>query len=319
LRAHQARTCGTNRLNRFPEDVGYVVKRLKTLCPSMGKVRIARTLARAGLHLGASTVGRILAEPPKRPPDFTDAERGKKSRVVTAKRPDHVWHVDLTMIPTLGGFWVPWLPNALAQVWPFCWWIGVAVDHYSRRVVGVAVFYKLPTSEQVRAFLGRAIAAAGRAPKYIICDKGSQFWCAVFKGWCKKRGIRPRFGAVGQHGSIAVVERFIRTLKYEGLSGLVMPLRYETMRAELLRFINWFNAHRPHTTLGGKTPDEVYFRRFPANRKPRIEPRKGWPRGSPCAAPQTLVAGQPGDRFVLDVTFVDGRAALAVVKLRRAA
>jgi putative transposase len=258
-------------VNRFPEFVGYAVQRLKTLCPSMGKVKIAQTLTRAGLHLGASTVGRILAEPPQRPPDFTREQRDSKGRVVTAKRPNHVWHVDLTMVPTLAGMWVPWLPNALTQVWPFCWWVGVAIDHYSRRVMGVAVFYKPPSSEQVRAFLGRAIATAGRAPKYIVCDKGSQFWCAGFKDWCKGRGTRPRFGAIGQHGSIAVVERFIRTLKYEGLAGLMIPLRYAAMRAELTRIIGWYNAHRPHTTLLGKTPDEVYFRLFPANRKPRIE------------------------------------------------
>jgi putative transposase len=242
-----------------------------------------------------------------------------KGRIVTAKRPDHVWHVDLTMVPTLGGFWARWLPHALAQVWPFCWWVGLAVDHYSRRVMGVAVFYKPPSSEQVRAFLGRAIAAAEKAPKYIICDKGSQFWCAGFKDWCKRRGIRPRFGAIGQHGSIAVVERFIRTLKYEGLAGLVIPLCRTKFRAELLTIIGWYNAHRPHTTLRGRTPDEVYFRQFPANRKPRIEPRPGWPRGSPCATPQTLVADKPGDRFTLDVTFVDGREALPIVRLRRAA
>jgi hypothetical protein len=37
--------------------------------------------------------------------------------------------------------------------------------------------------------------------------------------------------------------------------------------------LDWYNQHRPHSTLGGKTPDEVYFQRFPANRRPRIEPR----------------------------------------------
>jgi hypothetical protein len=37
------------------------------------------------------------------------------------------------------------------------------------------------------------------------------------------------------------------------------------------------------------------------------------------SAPQTLVAGRPGDKFVLDVTFVNGREALPVVTLRRAA
>jgi DNA-binding MarR family transcriptional regulator len=47
-------------VNKFPDFVRYAVQRLKTLCPSMGKVKIAQTLCRAGLHLGATTVGRIL-------------------------------------------------------------------------------------------------------------------------------------------------------------------------------------------------------------------------------------------------------------------
>ena len=50
-------------VNRFPDYVAYVVQRMKQLCPSMGKVKIAETLARAGLHLGATTVGRMLKEP----------------------------------------------------------------------------------------------------------------------------------------------------------------------------------------------------------------------------------------------------------------
>ncbi len=43
-------------VNRFPEFVGYVARRLKVLCPSMAARRIARVLARAGLNLGATTV-----------------------------------------------------------------------------------------------------------------------------------------------------------------------------------------------------------------------------------------------------------------------
>jgi hypothetical protein len=38
----------------------------------------------------------------------------------------------------------------------------------------------------------------------------------VFSGWCRERGIRPRFGAVGRQGSIAVVERMIRTVNDVG-------------------------------------------------------------------------------------------------------
>ena len=31
------------------------------------------------------------------------------------------------------GMWCTWLPFALPQRWPFCWWVLVAVDHFSRR------------------------------------------------------------------------------------------------------------------------------------------------------------------------------------------
>ena len=47
-------------VNRFPELVGYVVQRLRALCPKMGTRRISRVLARAGIHLGATTVRRKL-------------------------------------------------------------------------------------------------------------------------------------------------------------------------------------------------------------------------------------------------------------------
>ena len=114
------------------------------------------------------------------------------------------------------------LPFALPQCWPFCWWAAAVVDHFSRRVMGVAVFRQQPTSEAVREFLGRVIRNAGATPKYIICDRGAQFDNDGFRQWCRRRGIRPRFGAIGQHGSIAVVERFILTLK-TGCTQRLMP------------------------------------------------------------------------------------------------
>ena len=51
-------------VNKFPDFVRYLVQRMKTLCPMLGKVKIAQVLARAGLHLGQTTVGRILKEKP---------------------------------------------------------------------------------------------------------------------------------------------------------------------------------------------------------------------------------------------------------------
>ena len=60
--------------------------------------------------------------------------------MVTAKRINHVWHVDLTLVPTRLGFWAPWLPFSLAQCWPFGYWVAVVIDHFSRRAMGFAVF-----------------------------------------------------------------------------------------------------------------------------------------------------------------------------------
>jgi len=315
-------------VSRFPDFVRHIVRRLKALCPSMGKVRIAKALARAGLHLAATTVGRMLAEqralrPESAPGDAAaevtpEEEGGGKPRVVTAKYPNHVWHVDLTVVPIL-GFWVPWLPFALPQVWPFCWWIAVAEDHFSRRVLGFAFFRKPPTAAQMAAFLGRTIRKAGAKPKYVICDKGPQFWCAGFKRWCKRRGIRPRFGAVGKHGSIAVVERFIRSLKEEGQRRTLISLCQRTFQQGVSSYANWYNEYRPHTALCGATPNEIYLGRRPANRLPRFEPRLRWPRGSPCARPQVLVKGKPGVRLELAVTFQGGRKHLPVITLARVA
>ena len=192
-------------VNRFPDFTRYAVQRLKVLCPSMGQVKIAQTLARAGQHLGPTTVGRILQEKSKPTPKLP-ATSSTAAPVVTSKYPNHVWNVDLTTVPVGAGFWCSWIPLALPRRWPFCGWVAVAIDHYSRRAMGTALFKKEPSSIQVRAFLGRTIADGGAKPKHLISDKGPQFWpCHGFKDWCDRRGIKPRFGAVGKHGSIALV------------------------------------------------------------------------------------------------------------------
>jgi len=150
------------------------------------------------------------------------------------------------------------------------------------------------------AFLGSAMSVANARPKYLVCDRDSIFDCPAFRRWVKRKEIKPpRYGAVGKHGSIAVVERLIGTLKVEATRRMIVPMRRHQIRNELKLFTSWYNEYRPHTTLNGCAPNEVYFGRCPTNRKPRIEPRARWPRRLKCAQPQTLVAGRPGDRFNL--------------------
>lgn len=179
-------------VNKFSDYVRYVVQRLKVLCPAAGKIRIAQILARAGLSISPSTVLRILKSKPVQPTpaDSSISPTGKDPspdrHFVTANYPHHLWHVDLTVVPLFAGFWIPWLPFARLQTWPFCWWVACVIDHFSRCVVGFRLFHNQPTARQVRAVLSRAIRKSKRAPKYIVSDKGPQFWCdstsAVVRG-----------------------------------------------------------------------------------------------------------------------------------------
>jgi hypothetical protein len=171
----------------------------------------------------------------------------------------------------------------------------------------------------VVAFLDRAGARATGWPAHLITDHGRQFTARAFRTWCARRGSRQRFGAVGKYGSIAVVERFIRSLKDECTRMIVVPLRRDALVRDLDAYARWFNADRPHEQLRGATPHEIYFRRRPASRFPRFEPRARWPRSSSCARPQALVRGRPGVEIEVVVTHRDGRKHLPIVTLRSAA
>lgn len=314
-------------VNRFPDFVAHLVDALKRLAPAMGKVRIAQMLARSGLHLAVSTVKRMLerraaAPPPTRSGPVTPTLENRKpsGRTVTAKRPNHVWNIDLTVVPTAQGSWAPWWPLSLLPSHPHHWWVMAILDHFSRRVIGFAVFGSQPSAVEVRDVLDRAVLRVGASPKHTVTDQGSQFQ-GEYHDWCHGHGVKPRFGAIGKHGSIAVTERFFLTLKNELLRRILVPLRLETMCFEIARYVRWYNEARPHRSLGGATPCEVYDGVEPANRDARVEPRARYPVESRCAAPAARVRGRRGVKLEL-VTggFEGGNAALVpVIALRDAA
>lgn len=193
------------------------------------------------------------------------------------------------------------------------------MDHYSRRVLGFRLFLGQPNSKQISQFLRQVVARIGTAPGHLVTDRGKQFCDYRLHQWCRRHAIRQRFGAVGQRGSIAVVERFIRTLK-ESLRALTMvSLQRRVFQMDVHRAISWHNADRPHMTMRGATPNEVYYARRPACRRPRFEPRPGWPRVARCAQPQVLVKGRPGTRLELSVEFLANQHHLPRVTICRAA
>src|SRR5262249_3801129 len=125
----------------------------------------------------------------------------------------------------------------------------------------------------MRKFLERACRNGDGPPNHLITDQGTQFSGAAFHQWCRCRGVRHRFGAVGQYGSLAVIERFIRALKDECTREILVPLRLDAVRREIEWYAAWYNHHRPSQALGGRTPAEVYQGRRPANARSRFEPR----------------------------------------------
>lgn len=150
-------------VNKFPDFVRYVVQRFKVLCPTMGKVKVAKTLARAGRHVGATTLGRMLKHKPA--PTPKPAEEAKTTdRVVTSKYPNHIWLVDLTLVPTGAGLWCSWLPFDLPQQWPFCHWVAVVTDHSSCRAMGVGIFADRPSCTRCMRFLGASGPTRRRRP-----------------------------------------------------------------------------------------------------------------------------------------------------------
>ena len=265
-------------VNRHSDRTALHVKEMHAAAPTIGKRKTAAMLARAGMQIAASTVQRLrrrtvrAAPPPTKP---STKKETAQPRVVTAKHPHHVWHVDITAVATSGGLSLPWLPFALFLLWPFAWHVVVVVDHFSRGFLAFGVFKKGPTSDDVARVLDRAREKAGRAPKHIVSDRGSQFLGGAYDAWCEKHGVSQRYGAIGKHGSIAVVERFIRSLKYEHMFRVLVPFSKASFVATLASYQGWFNEHRPHETLGGQTPRERLDGRAPRRR--RYEPRHRYP------------------------------------------
>jgi transposase InsO family protein/DNA-binding transcriptional regulator YiaG len=305
------------RTNRYPDFVRYIVQQLKTFCPMLGRYKIADILTRTGLHLSASTVKRIIGEPPIDPFKNINPTKPPTSPTIQAWYPNHVLSVDLTVVSSCDGLWTPWVPNALPQVQPYAWYVMIVIDHYSRRLMGFDVLKQAPTAAQVASAMERICMENNVKPKYLVSDQGVQFTAAEFRAWCKAKNIKQRFGAVGKHGSIAVTERVILTYKDGCTRRILVPVSRNDMVEETQLFVEWYNNHRPHMLLGGKTPNEVYFGCCAANAKPRIETQPLTKHSTPCACPRMCIAGKAGAKVKVRLEFLEGWRHLPIVKVER--
>ena len=160
-----------------------------------GSRKISQMLVRAGTKISRETVRRYRKCPRPLAPDPTPAI---KDAAVRAQRPNHVWMTDITQIP---GFLRLWIYKLV-----------VVLDAYSRFPLAWSVFSKEPTSQEIAALVQSAADRFGK-PGHFVTDRGAQFCGRPFVEKLRKLGAKQRFGAIGQSGSIAVIERLWRTLK----------------------------------------------------------------------------------------------------------
>ena len=106
-------------------------------------------------------------------------------------------------------------------------------------------------------------------------------------------------------------------MKQECFRRILVPMNLAAFEHELEAYVAWYNEHRPHRALGGKTPAEVRDGLVPASERPALEPRARFPL-VPRAGPGRLRRRLRGP-LELYLAYCRQRAHLPVVELRRAA
>ncbi len=100
------------------------------------------------------------------------------------------------------------------------------------------------------------MARFGR-PEIFNTDQGSQFTSPRSTGLLLAKGVRVSMDGRGRSMDNVFIERLWRCLKYECVYLHAFATGSE-LRAGLTKWIFCYNADRPHSALGGCTPDEAY-------------------------------------------------------------
>jgi transposase InsO family protein len=82
----------------------------------------------------------------------------------------------------------------------------------------------------------------------------SEAFAELLRQW----NVKQRFGAVGRHGSIAVAERAILTLKQEWLRRVLVIRGLDHLCQLLDDFSEYYNHWRGHSTIGGAVPSVIH-------------------------------------------------------------
>ena len=165
-------------------------------------------------------------------------------RGLTIDRPNHVWATDITYIPMARGFV----------------YLAAVMDWFARRILAWQLSNTMDASFCINA-VEEALAKYG-CPQVFNTDQGSQFTSADFTGVLSRNDIAISMDGKGAWRDNVFVERFWRTIKYEE----VYLHAYDSIgeaRQAIGRYLDFYNARRPHAALDRRTPDQAYYDPLP--------------------------------------------------------
>ena len=164
---------------------------------------------------------------------------------------DQVWATDITYIPMRKGFL----------------YLVAIVDLFSRNILSWKLSNSLDTE-----FCLDALAMAlegGRKPGIFHSDQGCQFTSSDFVAKLQDEKIKISWSGRKRCYDNILVERLWRTVKYEEVYLRAYTDGWEA-EISLARFL-WRYCHvRPHSSLGGRTPHEVYTETEPCSSRPGL-------------------------------------------------
>ena len=222
--------------------------RLHLEYPFAGSRMLRGLLALQGFKIGRRHVKTLMRrmgmEALYRRPRTTKPEPGHKIypyllRGIEITRPNQVWAMDITYIPMARGFV----------------YLAVVLDWATRRVLSWRLSITMDAAFCVET-LEEALARHGK-PEIFNTDQGSQFTGSAFTGVLASCGIAISMDGKGAWRDNVFVERLWRSVKYEE----VYLRAYETVgeaRSSIGRYLDFYNARRPHSSLDDRTPDQAY-------------------------------------------------------------
>ena len=216
--------------------------------PWYGSRQMARHLRRQGHAVGRKRVRRLMAKMGlaavyQRPRTTVPHPEHKVwpylLRNMTIDRPDQVWCADITYIPMRRGFL----------------YLVAIMDWASRRVLAWRLSNTMDADFCIEA-LEEAMARHAR-PEIFNTDQGSQFTSPRFTDVLTTAGVKVSMDGKGRWMDNIFIERLWRSVKYESVYLHAFETGSEA-RAGIGRWMTYYNAERPHSALGGRTPLEAH-------------------------------------------------------------